>query len=509
MTTATAAVAAPSKQGHPKGLYLLFFTEAFERFQYYGMRAFLVLYLVDATKGLGWSRSDALSLYGTYTGLVYLTPVLGGYIADRFFGQRLSVVLGGTLMMVGQFFCALKSVPTLYVGLVVLVLGNGFFKANISTMVGQLYAPGDRRRDNAFTIFYMGINLGGFLGPLIAGSLAEKIDWSLGFTASGVGMAIGVLTFLALKGKLLVGIGMLKEKPSAREVKRFLSGLAIAAGLLAGLAWLAVKGPLAGRVNWDVVLLVAILGTMLGFFLYLTFFGKLGKDERDRVIVIFVLVAFVVFFWAAFEQAGGLMNLYTDTKVDRTVFGFTLPTTWFQSANSAFIVLFAPLFAMLWTWLAGYGKEPHTPTKMALGLLLISCGFVLMYGAAKQSAAEGKAAFVWVLGAYLFHTWGELALSPVGLSMVTKLAPTRFASALMGVWFLSNAAANKLAGMLGGAAEKVGDQTMFGIIVIGTAGAGLVLLTLSAKLQRMMHGAEDVTQAPSPPGSTGKPVMVS
>ncbi len=497
MTTATAAVTASSGKGHPRGLYLLFFTEAFERFQYYGMRAFLVLYLVDATRGLGWSRSQALSLYGTYTGLVYLTPVLGGYIADRFLGQRLSVVLGGTLMMLGQFLCALKSAPTLYAGLAVLVVGNGFFKANISTMVGQLYAPGDRRRDNAFTIFYMGINLGGFLGPLIAGGFAEKVDWSFGFALSGLGMAIGVATFLALKGKLLPGIGILKEKPSAKEVRRFLTGLAVAAVVLAALAWLAVKGPLAGRVNWDVVLLCAIVGTMLGFFLYLVFFGKLSKDERDRVIVIFVLVLFVVFFWAAFEQAGGLMNLYTDTKVDRSVFQWTVPTTWFQSVNSLFIVIFAPLFAMMWTWLASRGKEPHTASKMAIGLLLVSAGFVLMYGAARQSAADGKAALLWVVGAYLFHTWGELALSPVGLSMVTKLAPARFASALMGVWFLSNATANKLAGMLGGAAERVGDQTMFGIIVLGTAAAGLVLLTLSGTLHRMMHGAEDVTVAPA------------
>ena len=282
-------------------------------------------------------------------------------------------------------------------------------------------------------------------------------------------------------------------------MKRFLTVLGLAAVVLAGLAWLAVKGPLAGRVNWDVVLLCAILGTMLGFFVYLTFFGKLKKEERDRVIVIFVLVLFVVFFWAAFEQAGGLMNLYTDTKVDRGVFQWTVPTTWLQSVNSLFIVAFAPLFAMMWTWLATRGKEPNTTTKMAIGLLLVSVGFVLMYAAALQSAAEGKAALLWVVGAYLFHTWGELSLSPVGLSMVTKLAPTRFASALMGVWFLSNAAANKLAGMLGGAAERFGDRTMFGTIVLGTAAAGLVLLTLSGTLKRMTHGAEDVTAGAGAP----------
>ena len=233
------------------------------------------------------------------------------------------------------------------------------------------------------------------------------------------------------------------------------------------------------------------------------FFGKLGKEERDRVLVIFVLVLFVVFFWAAFEQGGGLMNLYTDEKVNRTVLGFTVPTTMMQGANSFFIIVFAPVFASMWTWLAGRGKEPRTATKMAYGLLLVSFGFVMMMLAARESAAAGKAALIWVLLAYLFHTWGELSLSPVGLSMVTKLAPKRFASALMGVWFLSNATANKLAGMLGGAAEKAGELTMFTIIAVGTAAAGLVLLTISAKLTRMMHGAEAVTEAPPAAGPAG------
>ena len=435
--------------------------------------------------------------------------MLGGYVADRFLGQRLSVILGGTLMMIGQFLCAVKSVPTLYGGIVVLILGNGFFKANISTMVGQLYAPGDRRRDNAFTIFYMGINLGGLLGPWICGPLGEKIDWSLGFASAGVGMALGVVVFTALKGKLLGDVGTLKEKPSAAEVKRFLTVVAVGTAALALLGWFAVKGPLAGKLNWDYVLFAAIAGTMLGFFVYLTFFGKLAKEERDRVIVIFVLVAFVVFFWAAFEQGGGLMNLYTDQKVNRDVLGFHVPTTVMQGANSLFIVLFAPVFAAMWTWLAARGKEPRTATKMAYGLLLVSGGFVMMMLAARQSAAEGKAALVWVLLAYLFHTWGELSLSPVGLSMVTKLAPKKFASALMGVWFLSNATANKLAGMLGSAADKAGELTMFTIIAVGTAAAGLVLLTLSSWLQKMMHGAEAVTETPPAAGRAGTSATVA
>ncbi len=439
MSPSPAVAAVP--RGHPRGLYLLFFVEAFERVSYYGMRAFLVLYLVDASHGLGWTRAQALSLYGTYTGLVYLTPILGGYLADRYLGQRLAVVIGGTLMMFGQFLCAVKSVPVLYMGIVVLILGNGFFKANISTMVGQLYAPGDRRRDGAFTIFYMGINLGGFLGPLVCGSLAEGVDWSLGFSSAGLGMAFGVLTFLALKGKLLGEVGKL-----GYEQRREASG-AVA------------KGPLT-------------------------------KAEKDRVVVIFVIALFVVFFWAAFEQAGGLMNLYTDQRVDRHILGWEMPTTWVQSFNAGFIILFAPLFAWLWGWLGARGKEPSTPVKMAFGLLLVSAGFALMVGAANQSAGGGRASLAWVIGAYLFNTWGELSLSPVGLSMVTKLAPKRFASAMMGVWFLSNASANKIAGVLGGYADKLGELKLFGLIVIGSAAAGILLLLISRMLVRMMHGAE-------------------
>ena len=492
------AAAAPVEQGHPRGLYLLFFTEMWERLQYYGMRAFLVLYLVDRTRGLGWSRSEALSLYGTYTGLVFLTPVLGGYVADRFLGQRLSVALGGTVMMLGQFICALKGVPALYAGLSLCVIGNGFFKANISTMVGQLYAPGDARRDNAFTIFYMGINLGGLLGPAVCGTIAEKVDWSLGFASAGLGMALGVLTFLGFKGRLLgPTVGRLAHAPSRAEVVTFLrgAGLVVVAG--AAVAALAIWGPLAGRVDWSYVMVAAILGTMLGFFVYLVFFGRLGAEERDRVIVIFVLVTFVIFFWMAYEQAGGLMNLYTDTKVNRRVLGFEIPTTWFQFVNSAFIVTFAPPFAVLWTRLRGAGHEPRTPTKMAYGLFLVSAGFVCMVGAARESGGGGKASLLWVVSAYLLHTWGELAVSPVGLSMITKLAPTRFASALMGVWFLSNSAASILAGMLGGAAERLGDAETFGLIVVLTAAAGLLLLALSRRLDRMMHGAE----GRAPPGT--------
>ncbi|HEX8826420.1 MAG TPA: peptide MFS transporter [Archangium sp.] len=459
MAQSTATAPTPAK-GHPKGLYLLFTTEMWERMSYYGMRALLVLYMVGATDkgGFGWSQSKALQIFGIYTGLVYATPVLGGFLADRYLGQRLSVTLGGILMMLGQFVLAMpgNSEALFFTGLGLLVVGNGFFKPNISTMVGGLYAPGDARRDGAFTIFYIGINVGAFLASVVCGTLGEKYGWMYGFGSAGVGMGLGVLVFLALGKRMLGNVG-LAPKPVERK-----AGTAAAPKV------------------------------------------ALSREERDRVIVILVLALFVVFFWAAFEQAGGLMNLYTDAKVDRGVFGWEVPTTWFQAVNPLFIMLLGPLFAEMWTGLGRRSKDPSIPAKMAMGLLLVSFGFIFMLGASKQSETAGKAALMWVVAAYFFHTAGELCLSPVGLSMVTKLAPTRFASLLMGVWFIANAVANYLAGLIGGYAEKLGEFDLFLTITAFTAVAGVVLLAVSPVLKRMMHGADEVRPiSPAGPAQGG------
>ncbi|HEY0096527.1 MAG TPA: peptide MFS transporter, partial [Archangium sp.] len=354
----TATAPTPAK-GHPKGLYLLFTTEMWERMSYYGMRALLVLYMVGATDkgGFGWSQSKALQIFGIYTGLVYATPVLGGFLADRYLGQRLSVTLGGILMMLGQFVLAMpgNSEALFYSGLGLLVVGNGFFKPNISTMVGGLYAPGDSRRDGAFTIFYIGINVGAFLASLVCGTLGEKYGWPWGFGSAGVGMALGVVVFLLLGNRLLGDVGKSPSKVVRQDGK-----------------------PAAPA-------------------------AALSRAEVDRIVVIFVLALFVVFFWAAFEQAGGLMNLYTDAKVDRHLFGWEVPTTWFQAINPIFIIGLGPIFAEAWTNLGRRGKDPSIPAKMAMGLLLLSFGFVFMLGASKQSAADGKAAMIWVVAAYFFH----------------------------------------------------------------------------------------------------------
>jgi len=437
---------AEASRKHPRGLYLLFTTEMWERMSYYGMRALLVFYM---TKSFGWDKEHALSLYGTYTGLVYLTPLLGGNLADRYLGQRRTVIIGGILMMMGQFCLATPSVTAFYVGLALLIAGNGLFKPNISTMVGGLYRQGDPRRDSAFTIFYMGINLGALLAPMICGTLGERVNWNLGFASAGVGMGLGVATFVFLSGRLLGDVG---KYPAGRET---------------------VKSDEAAASKEEA--------------------KPLTREEKDRVVVILVLALFVIFFWAAFEQAGGLMNLYTDEKVNRMVLGWQIPTTWFQAVNSIFILMLGPIFSWLWTRLAERGKDPSIPFKMAMGLLLVSVGFVLMMGASMQSAAEGKAALMWVIGAYFIHTMGELCLSPVGLSMVTKLAPKRYASLLMGAWFLSNAIANKAAGMIGGYADKLGELHLFGVIVAFTAVAGVVLLILARPLRRMMHGADAIS----------------
>ncbi|MFZ5471175.1 MAG: peptide MFS transporter [Myxococcota bacterium] len=444
--------AAVASKGHPKGLYLLFTTEMWERMSYYGMRALLVLYMVDKSRGgFGWDEKWALQIYGLYTGLVYLTPLAGGFIADRFLGQRNSVVIGGTLMMIGHFLMAVPGVVAFYAALAFLIAGNGMFKPNISTMVGGLYDQGDPRRDGAFTIFYMGINLGAFFSPLICGTLGEKLGWHWGFGSAGVGMGLGLIAFLVGHKRLLGDVGLSPVKKDTAK---------------------AAHTPAA----------------------------PLTRQELERIAVIIILSIFVVFFWAAFEQAGGLMNLYTDQKVDRVVLGWEVPTTWFQSVNPALIFILAPLFSMLWTGLGRRQKDPPTAVKMAFGLLLLSFGFVLMLGATQQSSTEGKAALTWVVGAYFFHTLGELCLSPIGLSMVTKLAPQRMASLMMGVWFLSSAVANYLAGWIGGFSKTLGEFQLFGAIVGATAVAGVLLLVVSKPLRRMTHGADENNLQPKSSG---------
>jgi POT family proton-dependent oligopeptide transporter len=451
-TTALPAVTRETWLGHPKGLYLLFATEMWERVSYYGMRALLVLSLVagvqSANPGFGWTQGEALKLYGLFTGFVYFTPLIGGWLADNYLGQRKSVIIGGLVMAAGQFTLA-SSIPgnlqVFYLGLVLLVLGNGFFKPNISTMVGDLYAEGDARRDAAFTIFYMGINSGALIAPLMCSTFGEdpNYGWRYGYLIAGLGMVLSVIIQLLFSNRYLGDIG---KAPAARRA-------------------LAMSG---GRKE------------------------PLTSEEVDRLRVIFMLFVFIVLFWAAFEQAGGLMNLYAAEKTDRLVGSFEVPAGWFQSVNPAFIVLLAPLFSAMWARLAAQGRNPPTPRKMVFGLLLTGLGFLWMVAAVYDQAAHGKASMWWLVLAYLFHTMGELCISPVGLSMVTKLAPLRLASLMMGVWFLINFVANWLAGIIGSYAESLGEITIFGGLAGTLFAFAVVLFLLSSRLVRWMHGAEAI-----------------
>ncbi len=489
--------------GHPRGLGLLFVTEMWERFSYYGMRALLVLYLVNVVR---WETARATSLYGTYTMAVYLTPLVGGYLADRWIGTRRSLVIGGVIIALGHFTLALPGMTAFYLGLALIVAGTGFFKSNVSTMVGQIYPAGDTRRDAGFTIFYMGVNLGAFLGPLVCGYLAQsgRFGWHWGFAAAGVGMVLGLAVYLWGREKYLPGIGVGGARRGAEHAageerggRTALDG-AIGAGAGALLAALLGGGSALG------ILAGLLVGAMVG----VTVLGTRG-DERRRVVALFIVVFFVVFFWAAYEQAGSSMNLFADKNTDLTLLGWQIPSSWFQSVNALAILIFALPFAALWQSLAARRREPSTALKMVLGLFLLGVGFLFMLAGGRRADGGVLVSPTWLVLAYLFHTFGELCLSPVGLSYVTKLAPARFASLLMGAWFLANAAANKIAGALAGLTPLPGETraagaggvagflqdvsaTNFGfysIFVVSSFAAAALMLLFVPLLKRLTKGA--------------------
>lgn len=458
-----------AQQGHPKGLYVLFITEMWERFSYYGMRAIFILFMV---KALLMDKALASNLYGSYTGLVYLTPLLGGYISDRYWGNRRSIIVGGLIMAIGQFTLFFSGSlisatagaavnPTanmlMYLGLGLLIFGNGFFKPNISTMVGQLYPKNDSRVDGAFTIFYMGINLGAFFAPLVCGYLGDTgnpADFKWGFLAAGIGMLVSTITFQFLKNKYLVGpngeaIGMPKKasdvvkKEAEVEVPAF-NMSQIMMWLVIGIGLFFVFKKVA---EFDVIGSLIYCAAIAVPGLIITD-KSLTSVEKQRIWVIFILCFFVIFFWSAFEQAGASLTFFADEQTDRHVFGSEMPASFFQSFNAIFIVIFAPIFAWLWVQLGKQGREPGSPLKMSMGLLFLSLGYLVIAFGVKGVEPGVKVGMIWLTSLYLLHTFGELCLSPIGLSMVAKLAPLRFASLLMGTWFLANSASNKFAGTL-------------------------------------------------------------
>lgn len=508
--------------GHPKGLYVLFITEMWERFSYYGMRAIFVLFL---TKALVLSDKDASNIYGSFTGLVYLTPLIGGYISDRYWGNRRSIFIGGLMMGLGQILMFMSgnslgtvmANPFMLSGLTLLIMGNGFFKPNISTMVGQLYPQGDGRIDGAFTIFYMGINLGAFFAPLICGGLGDTGDvgdFKYGFLAAGIGMIISVITFEFLKNKYIIDpkgqpVGLPPSHYRSKEISQQQEAV---------------------PTNYSKIGFIVLLGLALVFtfhnFMGLDLIGafifssaiavpaliitdsSLSKDEKERIWVIFILAFFVVFFWSAFEQAGASLTIFADKQTDRHIGSWEMPASWFQSINPLGIILLAPLFSSLWVGLNRRKMEPSSPLKMAAGLALLCLGYIVITMGVSGVDANTKISMWWLIILYVLHTMGELCLSPIGLSMVSKLAPLRFSSLLMGTWFLANAAANKLAGSLSalippGAGEVTSAATeypkifgfqitnlfeFFNIFIIMSGVAAIILFVLYRRLLKMMHG---------------------
>ena len=495
---------APEKR-HPKGLYVLFATEMWERFNYYGMRAILILFM---TKALLFDHAFASNLYGSYTGLVYLTPLVGGYIADRFWGNHRSIIAGGIVMAIGEFilfFCGnfYQTAPQLssllfFSGLGFMIAGNGFFKPNISSMVGQLYRKGDRRIDAAYTIFYMGINVGGALGPFVCGLVGDTgnpADFKWAFFVGGIGMLISVVIQQMFHHKYVVNpdhqvLGLTPATSSKKWTNpvSIIIGLLLMGFVMIGLLYVDAK--LFGYLTY--LLIAAPI-----FIAFIIFTDKiLTPFDKKKVAVIFIVSFFVVFFWSAFEQAGASLTYFADEQTQRDLGFFTVPASWFQSLNSIFVIAFAPFFAWLWIKLGKY--EPSSPFKMALGLLLLAIGYLWIAFGVKNVQPGIKVSMVWLTGMYALHTCGELTLSPIGLSLVNKLAPFKFASLLMAVWFLANAAANKLAGVLSALYPENGNTThflgyqmsdkydFFMLFVFMAGIASLILFLLSGKLKKMM-----------------------
>jgi proton-dependent oligopeptide transporter, POT family len=480
--------------GHPRGLFVLFFAEMWERFSYYGMRAILVLFL---TKHFLFQDDPAYAIYGAYTSLVYITPVIGGFVADRFLGARKAVLAGGVFIATGHLLIAAVEGPAgelgwylngFYLGLAFIIIGTGFLKANISVLVGQLYPRDDIRRDPAYSIFYMGINLGGWAGPIICGILGETVGWSYGFGASGIGMLLGLVVFVVFRGELK-GAG---EPPSVAVLR---------APMIAGLSREAViYGAAAAGVAviWLLIRYQDAVGATLIAFALCTFayilwraIATLGPTDRDRILAALFLIALCPLFWALFEQAGSSLNLYTDRSVDRTLLGWEVPASVFQSVNSLFIIILAPLFAWLWTVLARRGLEPSAPFKFGIGLILVGAGFlVLVAGAAAYSGSLTPVIFVFLI--YLLHTMAELCFSPVGLSNMTRLSIATMAGLMMGAWFLATAAGNFIASIIARATggEGAGPERVMAVYTnIGwfAIGVGVVVLFVAPFIVRLMH----------------------
>jgi len=496
--------------GHPRGLSTLFMTEMWERFSYYGLRPLLVLFMAAALNegGFGLDRTQASAIVGIYAASVYLASLPGGWIADRWLGLRRAILIGAALITSGHLaigvsgFAGARGKIFFFLGLALIVLGTGLLKPNISAIVGDLYPEGGARRDAGFSIFYMGINVGAFLGQLVTGFLGEAIGWHWGFGAAGVGMLFGFLWFwLRAKDTLgPIGEDIVRDPDPAVQAKR---EQGVKTATYAGLGLFALVFVLAAlgvvQINPQVVgqyMTFVLVGLAVAFFATVLIAGGLNGDEKKRVGVIFVLFVFAAIFWGAFEQAPTSLNLFAKDFTDRSIFGWEMPATWFQSVNSFFIIVLAPVFAGLWVWMAKRNIELSSPAKFALGLAMAGVGFALMIGAANKVVASGGTLLVspwWLIGSYFFQTVGELCLSPVGLSSMTKLSPRQYVGQMMGIWFLAASVGNLVAGLVGGHVDPTNLQqtpTVFIGTTIALAIATGVLLALVVPIRRMMQGVK-------------------
>jgi POT family proton-dependent oligopeptide transporter len=485
--------------GQPRGLATLFFTEMWERFSFYGIRPLLVLFMTAALAqgGFGFDRQTASSIVGIYASSVYLSSLPGGWIADRWLGLRRAIWFGGIFIALGHLSIGLSAVfahRAFFLGLILIVIGTGLLKPNISAIVGDLYPEGGARKDAGFSMFYTGINLGATLAPLVSGILGERVGWHWGFGVAGVGMLLGLITFRMFAPSTLGPIGLTPN--GTRDEQRRVRALSFGA---LGLIALVVVLTMAGVLPFNAVVIAQnmtaiILGLALAYFAYLFFFAGLSGSEKKRVAVIIVLFVFATIFWSAFEQAPTSLNLFARDFTDRRVFGWEMPTTWLQAANSIFVILLAPLFGLLWLALGKRGRNPSSPAKFAFGLFAAGVGFWIMLVAANQIIAGGPGTRVsmwWLTVSYLFQTFGELTLSPVGLSSMTTLAPRKFVGQMMGIWFMATALGNLIAGIVGGRVdpEKLAEMPqLFQRTALSLFIAAIVLAALAIPIRRMLGG---------------------
>jgi POT family proton-dependent oligopeptide transporter len=492
--------------GHPKGLSTLFFTEMWERFSYYGMRALLILFMTAplAGGGLGFDTAKAGAIYGTYVALVYLTSLPGGWIADRFLGQRRAVLYGGVIIMLGHISLAIPSVATFYLGLGCVVTGTGLLKPNVSTMVGELYSREDIRRDSGFSLYYMGINLGAFIAPLICGWFAQSRQfrgilaesglgaegsWHWGFAMAALGMFFGLVQYM--RGwKYLGSAGLHAAQPDdaearARQRSRLRLGIFVVALVVAVIAGGSATGIIPITAEWvanafGVLLLVATVA----FFFWMFALAHWTPDERKRLVVVLVLFVAATVFWSVFEQAGSTLNLFAQRNTSTVAFGMAFPPSWFQSMEPFFLVIFSPVFA--WLWLRLGKHDPSSPTKFTIGLVCVAASFALLVPASHQAGGAALASPLWLTGTYLLQAFGELCLSPVGLSAMTRLAPARIAGLTMGVWFLATSAGNYLGGRVGGLYEAFSLPQLFGSVALFALAAAAIMALLIRPIRRML-----------------------